>query len=66
MAVLGIPPGPLVGRAYAFLRELRLEHGPLGREQAVQELLGWAAEAGLPAAPAPGSAPAADPGEDPG
>jgi poly(A) polymerase len=66
MAILGIPPGPLVGRAYSFLRELRLDRGPLGREEAVQELLGWAAEAGLPAAPAPGSTPPADPGEAPG
>ena len=46
MAILGIPPGPLVGQAHAHLRELRMEHGPLGRERAVQELLGWAAEAG--------------------
>jgi poly(A) polymerase len=51
MAILGIPPGPLVGRAYAHLRELRLEHGPLGRDRAVQELVDWAAAAGLPAGP---------------
>jgi poly(A) polymerase len=53
MAILGIRPGPLVGRAYAHLRELRLEHGPLGRERATQELLGWAAELGAAAAGAP-------------
>ncbi len=29
MALLGIRPGPLVGRAYAHLLELRMEHGPL-------------------------------------
>jgi poly(A) polymerase len=51
MAILGIPPGPLVGRAYAYLLELRMEHGPLGRERAAQELADWAAEAGLPAGP---------------
>ena len=48
MAILGVPPGPVVGRAYAYLLDLRLEHGPLGRERATQELLGWAAGAGLP------------------
>jgi poly(A) polymerase len=47
MAILGVPPGPLVGRGYAFLLELRLDRGPLGRDRATQELLGWAAEAGL-------------------
>ncbi len=31
MAVLGMPPGRIVGEAYRFLLELRLEEGPLGR-----------------------------------
>ncbi|HEX6932657.1 MAG TPA: CCA tRNA nucleotidyltransferase [Streptosporangiaceae bacterium] len=48
MAVLGIPPGPHVGRAYAHLLELRIEHGPLDHDRAVQELLRWARESGLP------------------
>ncbi|HEY6478892.1 MAG TPA: CCA tRNA nucleotidyltransferase [Streptosporangiaceae bacterium] len=61
MAILRIPPGPLVGQAYAYLRELRLEHGPLGREQAVQELLGWAAEVGVAAAGEPPSGSAVPP-----
>jgi poly(A) polymerase len=61
MAILGIPPGPLVGRAYAHLLELRLEHGPLGRERAVQELRGWAAEVG-----AAGATPPAGPADEPG
>jgi poly(A) polymerase len=30
MAHLGIPPGPLVGQALAYLLELRIEEGPLG------------------------------------
>jgi poly(A) polymerase len=47
MRILRIPPGPLVGRAYAHLLELRTEHGPLGQERAAQELLRWAAGAGL-------------------
>jgi poly(A) polymerase len=47
MAELGLPPGPLVGRAYRHLLELRMEHGPLGRARAVDELRRWAAEQGL-------------------
>jgi poly(A) polymerase len=48
MALLGIRPGPLVGQAYAYLLELRIERGPLGYDIAAQELLRWAREAGLP------------------
>jgi poly(A) polymerase len=55
MRILGISPGPLVGKAYAYLLELRLEHGPLGAERATQELLDWAAAEGLDV---PGSPPA--------
>jgi poly(A) polymerase len=47
MRLLGIGPGPLVGRAYKHLLELRIEHGPLGRDRAVQELLRWARESGV-------------------
>jgi poly(A) polymerase len=47
MQILGLPPGPMVGRAYRFLLGLRMEHGPLGRERATAELLGWAEEKGL-------------------
>jgi poly(A) polymerase len=50
MAVLGIRPGPLVGQAYRHLLELRVEHGPLGADRAVQELRRWAEAEGLPAA----------------
>ena len=32
-------PGREVGRAYQYLLELRMEHGPLGPERATQELL---------------------------
>ena len=42
MELLGIPSGPQVGRARAHLLELRIEHGPLGHDRAVQELLRWA------------------------
>ena len=58
MAILGLAPGPLVGRAYDFLLELRMARGPIGREQATQELLRWAAAEGI--APPP-----ADPDPDP-
>jgi poly(A) polymerase len=44
MAVLGIPPGPTVGRAYKHLLALRMEHGPLGHDRAVEELKKWAAQ----------------------
>ncbi|HEX9033370.1 MAG TPA: CCA tRNA nucleotidyltransferase [Streptosporangiaceae bacterium] len=47
MALLGIRPGPMVGRAYKHLLELRMEHGPLGHDRAAQELLRWARESGL-------------------
>jgi len=51
MRVLGIPPGPLVGRAYDFMLELRITEGELGHERAAQELLRWAAEEGIPVPP---------------
>jgi poly(A) polymerase len=41
MQILDIPPGPAVGKAYRYLLELRLEHGPLGAERAREELLSW-------------------------
>jgi poly(A) polymerase len=62
MRILGLTEGPLVGKAYNFLLELRLTRGPIGRKQAIQELLGWAAEEGIPVpeAPEPESGPDAD------
>jgi poly(A) polymerase len=44
ITILGIKPGPLVGKAYEHLLELRIEHGPLGQERARQELLKWWSE----------------------
>lgn len=41
MQVLGIPPGPQVGEAWRHLKELRLERGPLSRDEATAELLAW-------------------------
>jgi len=41
MQILNIKPSPMVGKAYDFLLELRLENGPLGEEKAKQALLTW-------------------------
>lgn len=41
MAILGIPPGPLVGKAYKHLLGLRMEHGPLSRDAAEAALQAW-------------------------
>ena len=41
MATLGIPPGTDVGRALAFLRELRLSEGVLDADDARQRLEEW-------------------------
>jgi poly(A) polymerase len=41
MELLGIPAGPQVGEAWNFLKELRLERGPLSTEEATEELLSW-------------------------
>jgi poly(A) polymerase len=42
MALLGLKPGPDVGRAWRHLKELRLDRGPLSREEAEAELRRWA------------------------
>ncbi|WP_153504391.1 CCA tRNA nucleotidyltransferase [Cumulibacter manganitolerans] len=47
MRILGLPPGPTVGRAWKFLKELRLDRGPLDHDEAVAELRAWAAREGL-------------------
>jgi poly(A) polymerase len=41
MALLEIKPSAEVGKALDFLMELRMEHGPLGKERAEQELMQW-------------------------
>jgi poly(A) polymerase len=41
MRILGIPPGPLVGRAYRHLLELRLDRGPMPPEEAEAALRAW-------------------------
>jgi poly(A) polymerase len=44
MALLGLKPGPVVGRAYKFLLEERMENGPSSAEDAESKLLAWWAE----------------------
>ncbi|HEX8496983.1 MAG TPA: CCA tRNA nucleotidyltransferase [Actinomycetales bacterium] len=44
MAELGIRPGPVVGRAYKHLLEVRMERGPLPAEDALAELHAWWAQ----------------------
>lgn len=41
MDLLGISAGPEVGEAWSHLKELRLDRGPLSREEATAELLAW-------------------------
>jgi len=44
MEHLGVPPGPIVGRALEHLMELRLERGPISEDEAFALLDAWAAE----------------------
>jgi poly(A) polymerase len=54
MRLLGLPPGPLVGKAWRYLKELRLDRGPLDHDDAIAELREWARSEGItpPADPA--------------
>ncbi|MFJ8788378.1 CCA tRNA nucleotidyltransferase [Streptomyces sp. NPDC102462] len=44
MEILGVAPGPVVGKAYKHLLELRLENGPMEYDAAVAALKEWWAE----------------------
>jgi len=44
MAILGVPPGPVVGKAWAHLKELRLDRGPMSPDEAEAELRAWWAD----------------------
>jgi poly(A) polymerase len=51
MRILGLAPGPLVGKAWNYLLEVRLAEGVIGRDRATAELLAWAAREGIAAPP---------------
>ncbi|MEU4548911.1 CCA tRNA nucleotidyltransferase [Nonomuraea dietziae] len=42
--ILGVGPGPVVGKAYKFLLELRLDKGLIGKDAATEALLAWSRE----------------------
>ncbi|MDO9589909.1 MAG: CCA tRNA nucleotidyltransferase [Microcella sp.] len=46
MAALELKPGPIVGEAYRFLLEQRLDEGPLGEAEAERRLRQWFADRG--------------------
>jgi poly(A) polymerase len=47
MARLGLEPGPMVGEALSYLMELRIERGPIEKEEAHRLLEDWAKVRGI-------------------
>ena len=47
MEHLGVSPGPVIGKALDYLMELRLERGPIEKEDAYRLLDEWAATEGI-------------------
>jgi poly(A) polymerase len=47
MRYLGVPGGPVVGRAVAHLLEIRLDEGPLSQDEAFDRLDAWARSQGI-------------------
>ncbi|GAB3286713.1 CCA tRNA nucleotidyltransferase [Parasphingorhabdus pacifica] len=45
--LLGVEPGPVVGKAWKHLKEVRLDRGPMEREEAIAELRSWARDQGI-------------------
>ncbi len=41
MEILDLKPGPDVGKAWKHLKDLRLEHGPMERDEAIAALKAW-------------------------
>lgn len=54
MQALGIKPGPVVGQAYNFLLQQRMDNGPMGEDAAREALLAWWADQQVPDAGQPG------------
>ena len=46
MEHLGVPPGPIVGEALAYLLEVRIDRGPIPQDEAFALLDAWAQERG--------------------
>ncbi|MBT2382777.1 CCA tRNA nucleotidyltransferase [Streptomyces sp. ISL-11] len=46
MEILGVGPGPQIGKAYKHMLELRLENGPMERDAAIAALKEWWATQG--------------------
>ena len=40
-ALLGITPGPVLGKAYKYALEIRMDAGPIGKEAVAERLLAW-------------------------
>ena len=47
MRLLGLPAGPQVGQAWRYLKELRLDRGPMDADVAEAALFEWAKEQGI-------------------
>jgi poly(A) polymerase len=47
MQFLDVKPGPIVGEALNFLLEMRLDEGPIEKEDAYKRLAAWARERGI-------------------
>ena len=47
MERLHLQPGPDVGRALAYLMEVRMDRGPIPEDEAFELLDAWAKDAGL-------------------
>jgi poly(A) polymerase len=47
MKFLGVEPGPVVGEALRFLLEVRLDEGPIAKDDAYERLREWARERGI-------------------
>ncbi|MDY6049662.1 MAG: CCA tRNA nucleotidyltransferase [Corynebacterium sp.] len=41
MEILGVPAGPIVGRAWKYLKDVRLNRGPLDHDEAIAVLQAW-------------------------
>ncbi|MFE5872968.1 CCA tRNA nucleotidyltransferase [Streptomyces roseifaciens] len=46
MEILGVGPGPQIGKAYKHMLEMRLENGPMSHDEAVAALKDWWAAQG--------------------